>query len=137
MQINKQEISIYYDNKEIHNKIFFLAVLYILGIVLTYQNGKSNWDRTIKRLHYWAIYLKDFLLWDSRRKFRISHQRYSVKKMFLRISKYLQKNICVGVCFNKIAVLNACNFIIKRLQHRCIFVNIAKCLRTSFFVEHL
>ena len=38
---NKQEISIYYDNKEIHAKNIFLAVLYLLGIVLKYQNAKS------------------------------------------------------------------------------------------------
>ena len=37
LHINKQEILIYYDNKEIHaKKIWFLAVLYILSIVFTY-----------------------------------------------------------------------------------------------------
>ena len=30
-----------------------------------------------------------------------------------------------------------CNFIKKRLQHRCFPVNIAKLLRTAFFIEHL
>ena len=30
-----------------------------------------------------------------------------------------------------------CNFIEKRLQHRCFPVNIAKFLRTAFFVKHL
>ena len=29
------------------------------------------------------------------------------------------------------------NFVIKRLQHRCFSVNIAKFLRTAFFIEHL
>ena len=33
--------------------------------------------------------------------------------------------------------LQACNFIKKRLQHRCFSVNIAKFLRTSFFTDHL
>ena len=32
--------------------------------------------------------------------------------------------------FNKVAVPKACNFIKKRLQHRCFPVNIAKYLRT-------
>ena len=37
LHIKKQEILIYYDNKEIHaKKIWFLAVLYILSIVFTY-----------------------------------------------------------------------------------------------------
>ena len=30
-----------------------------------------------------------------------------------------------------------CNFLKKRLQHRCFPVNIAKYLRTPFFTEHL
>ena len=39
--------------------------------------------------------------------------------------------------FNKVAGLKACNFVKKRLQHRCFPVNIAKCLRTAFFKKHL
>ena len=55
------------------------------------------------------------------------------KKMFFGISQYSQKDKCVGVSFNKIAVLKACNFIKKKLQHRCFPVNIAKFLRTAFY----
>ena len=32
---------------------------------------------------------------------------------------------------------SACNFIEKRFQHRCFPVNIAKCLKTAFSIEHL
>ena len=42
--------------------------------------------------------------------------------------------------FNKVACQKACNFIKKRLQHRCFPVNIAKFLRTplkKIFEEHL
>ena len=39
--------------------------------------------------------------------------------------------------FNKVAELKANNFIKKRLQHRCLLVNIAKLLRTAFLKEHL
>ena len=38
--------------------------------------------------------------------------------------------------FDKVAGLKVCNFIKKRLQHRCFPVNIAKFLRTVFFIEH-
>ena len=38
--------------------------------------------------------------------------------------------------FDKVATLKSCNFIKKRLQHRCFPVNIAKFLRTVFFIEH-
>ena len=33
--------------------------------------------------------------------------------------------------------LKSCNFIKKRFQERCFPVNIAKFLRTAFFIEHL
>ena len=36
----------------------------------------------------------------------------------------------LGVLFNKVAVLQACSFISKRLQLRCFPMNIAKFLRT-------
>ena len=39
--------------------------------------------------------------------------------------------------FNKVAGLQSCNFIKKRLQHSCSHVNIAKFLRTPFFTEYL
>ena len=39
--------------------------------------------------------------------------------------------------FHKVAGLKTCNFIKKRLLHRCFPVNIAKLLRTAFFIEHL
>ena len=37
--------------------------------------------------------------------------------------------------FNKAAALQACNFIKKRLQHRCFPVNIAKFLRTPILMN--
>ena len=38
---------------------------------------------------------------------------------------------------NKAARLQACNFIKKRLQHRCFLVNITAVLRTAFLIEQL
>ena len=46
------------------------------------------------------------------------------KKLILKISPYSQENTCVGVSFNKVSFL-----IKKRLQHRCLPVNIANLLR--------
>ena len=37
--------------------------------------------------------------------------------------------------FDKVAVLQVYNFIKKRFQHRCFPVNIAKFLRTVFFIR--
>ena len=52
-----------------------------------------------------------------------------MKKVFLKISQYSHWNTCVGVSFNKVAGLKACNFNKRRLQNRCFLVNIAKFLR--------
>ena len=43
----------------------------------------------------------------------------------------------LGSLFNKVVGLQSCDFIKRRLQHRCFPVNIAKFLRTTFFIEHL
>ena len=51
---------------------------------------------------------------------RNSHQRCSIKRLFLKISQYSQQNTYVRVC----------NFIKKRLQHRCFPVSDPKFLRT-------
>ena len=49
--------------------------------------------------------------------------------VLLRISQYSHENTYVGSLFSKVAGLKTCNFIEKRLQHRCLPVNIVKLLR--------
>ena len=46
------------------------------------------------------------------------------KALFLNISQYSQENNCWEFVLNKIAGLQACNFIEKRLQHRFFLVHI-------------
>ena len=48
------------------------------------------------------------------------------KKVHLKLSQYSQENTFVAV-----SCLQACNFVKKRLWHRCFLVNIAKFLKTS------
>ena len=45
------------------------------------------------------------------KKYRSSHQRGSVRKMFLKISQTLRKNICVGGFFDKVATLQPASFL--------------------------
>ena len=52
----------------------------------------------------------------------------SIKSCYLKFH-YVHWKTPVLESFNKVADLNACNFIKKRLQHRCFLVNIAKVLR--------
>ena len=39
--------------------------------------------------------------------------------------------------FNEVAVLQACNFIKKRLQHRCFACEYCKIFEKTYFEEHL
>ena len=65
-----------------------------------------------------------------KRSCRRSHQMCSIKKTVLKnFAIFTEKHLCWSF-FNKSAGLQACNFIEKRLHHRCFPVNIAKFLRT-------
>ena len=68
--------------------------------------------------------------------------RYICWQMFfkigvLKISQISQKTSVLEPNFSKVAGLIFCNFIKKRLRHRCFPVKFAKFLRTTFFTEHL
>ena len=60
--------------------------------------------------------------------YRSSHYSDSIKKAVRNIHR---KMPLLESLFNKVAGLLACNFIKKRLQHRCFPVNVAKFLRTD------
>ena len=71
----------------------------------------------------------------SRNSTEVAVRRSSLKKAF-KILHFYWKIPVLRSFFDKVANLKACNFIKKRLQHRCFPVNIAKCLRTTF-IEHI
>ena len=52
------------------------------------------------------------------------------KKAILKTPQYSQEAPVLESAFNKVAALQVCNFIKKRLQHLCFLVNIAYFLRT-------
>ena len=55
---------------------------------------------------------------------------FLLKKNILKISSiFTGKHLCWKSLFNKVAGLQACNFVKKRLKRRCFAVNIAKSLR--------
>ena len=60
-------------------------------------------------------------------------RRYSLKKVFFKISRNSQENTCARVSFfNKVAGLRPATLLKKRLWHRCFPVNFAKFLRNLF-----
>ena len=64
---------------------------------------------------------------------RNSHQRCSVKKVFLEISQNSQENTYAKVFLNKVPGFRIATLLKKRLWHRCI----CEFLKTPFFIEHL
>ena len=68
---------------------------------------------------------------------RSSHGRWSVRKVLLVMSQNSQKSTCARVSFLTKLKPQTCNFIKKRLLHRCFPVNFSKFLKTTFFTEHL
>ena len=56
---------------------------------------------------------------------RSNHRRYTINEAAQ------SKTLVLESLFHKVAALQACNFIKKRLQHNCFAVNIGKFLRTS------
>ena len=61
-------------------------------------------------------------------RYRSSHRRCSVKKLFLEISQSSQENTCTSLFFNKVACLGPETLLKKRLWHRlsCEFCEISK-----------
>ena len=65
-------------------------------------------------------------------KYRSSHERCSIKNMFLKISqKFTGKHLCQSLFLIKLQA-SSCNFIKKRLWQRCFLVNFVKFLRMAF-----
>ena len=58
------------------------------------------------------------IIWRPLRGLRYSHQKYSVKKVFLKVSQNLQENTCVSLFYNKIAGLRLVLLLKKRHQYR-------------------
>ena len=94
--------------------------------------------------------------WIWLNSFWFSMCSYCILPLFYIISQYKDmsadvfQNMCFKIfcniqsktpllesLFNKMVGLWAYNFIKKGLQHRCCPVNIAKFLRTAFFIKHL
>ena len=79
----------------------------------------------MKKIFFFPIFFHHFLIFlPDHVSVRSYHQRCSIKKVAQRQISVLESP------FNKVAGLQACNFIKRRLQRRCFPVNIAKFLRT-------
>ena len=100
----------------------------------SYERKESNDTRNMKNINFVP---KDVqrILSSPKILEKYNEQKVFYKKLFSIISQYLQKITYVSVSFS--IKMQACNFIKKRLQHRCFLVKFAKILRTLIFTEHL
>ena len=83
----------------------------------------------------WKPYAKPYgSLMEALVESKSTNRKCSLKKGVLKyFAKFPRKTPVLESLFNKIAGLEACNFIKKTLQHRCFPVKLAKFLRTPFF----
>ena len=66
-----------------------------------------------------------------------SHQRCSVKKVFLEVSRNSQENTCSRVSFFIKLQAQACNLIKKETLAQVFFCEFCKISKNAFFTEHL
>ena len=77
--------------------------------------------------HLWAAASENQHLTD---KFRSSRPEVFCRKgVLLNFAKFTVKHLCQSLLFNRVKGL--------RPWHRCFPVNVVKCFRTTFFIEHL
>ena len=76
---------------------------------------------------------ESFLIYNFRvYRLRSSHRRCSLKKGLLKnFTIFHRKTSVLKSLFNKVAGLEVCNCIKRRLQHRCFPVNMAKLVRAT------
>ena len=90
--------------------------------------GQLGWEN----FEFWR---KSFCFHLSR-PFRSSQRWYSLKKVFLKFfPKLTGKPLIWSLFLISCTSLTACNFIKKRLQHRCFPVNFVKFLGTPFLQD--
>ena len=98
----------------------------------------SGWIYKLLLNTYSYMYmLMKFLITGSLKNFLQKHSFANIIQNRCNFTTFTGKQLSLESPFNKVAGLKACNFIKKRLQHRCFLVKFAKFLRTLFFTKHL
>ena len=85
-----------------------------------------------KSYNLFILYVERFLLGVS---LEVVVQRYSVKKVFFKISQNSQENTCVRISFS--IKLQACYFIEKETLTQVFSCEFCEILKNTFFIEHL
>ena len=126
---------------------FYMVILRIQLIrcnqqIFWFVTHKRVWSatRSVRKKKLWRKYFsanffrKQYLQNTSR---RLTLYRSNRSQMFFDIGALKKFAIFTGKYFAIFTGLKACNFIKKRLQYRYFPLNIAKFLRSAFFIKHL
>ena len=123
MHINKQELSIYYDNKEIHAKKYYSWLCCTFWASYWHIKYKINWERTFKRLHNCAIYRKNcFFLGSSKEVPKEPPQLFYKETVLKNSAIFAGKHLC----------WSRSNCIKKGHRRSRVTVNTADILRKTF-----
>ena len=115
---------VYYEYVFVYFELFAVTIFFFNVFIVSF-----------KQISHLDLLLSVILYWVQKKPPEVF-----LKKTFSKITQYLQQNACVGVLksFNK--GLQACNYIKKRLQHRCFrqtFCRMQKFFRNTFFEKYL
>ena len=81
--------------------------------------------------------MEKFVIMPSNKTLRSNRPGVFCKKGILRnFTKFIGKNLCLNLFFNKVASLRPVTLLKRRLRHCCFPVNFAKFLRTPFIIIH-
>ena len=78
--------------------------------------------------HQFYFYLLSVLYWIQKK----TPEVFFKKRCSLKLRNIFRKTPVLESLFNKVAGLQDCKYIKKRLQHRCFVRNLRKCFRTHF-----
>ena len=88
---------------------------------------------SVTEILYDKVLISSFFIFQTSTTFRSIYRRCSVRIAVLRnFAKFTGKHLCQNLFFNKVAGLRPAPLLKKRLWHRCIPVNFAKFLITTF-----
>ena len=108
---------VYYQHVFVYCDVFAVTIFFSMSLL-----------PILNRFHTLIyFYLLSVLYWVQKKP-----QRCSLKKVFSKITQYLQENVCVGSFFNRVIGLQAWNYIKRRLLHRFFLRNMQKFLKTPF-----
>ena len=95
LHIWKQEISIYYGNKEIHAIEYYFWLWCTFWASYWHIKCKINWERTFKRLHDWVSYRKDCFFLGSSKEVQKEPPEVFYEKAILKYSTiFTGKHLC-------------------------------------------